>query len=498
MAELTQRDTNARSIRNARAYTEHADFPNKVIIDVRNRLNHLVVAWNRFNEGHTALVRAAQQNNLQAEVDEHNRVFDEIETAYFDAAAALETRLRAEAPANDEEDEESEAESEHSVQSVHSSLQGNDNDADDNQRNRHNRRLDRHNDSGSESDGDGGRQRPHGRHQHAQAHQQNLQAMQPRIYVQCGNNRRENYWGEFDGTLTKWRAFYDGFKAAIHDDDSILPVFKFQHLKNSLRGKALAAFSEWELTADNYAEAWEQLKEMYHLKYQTSQELVCKFLNLTKIDHPTHENIERLSTVTNGVLRQLRALHYPVHHYDLFIVHCLHQRLDSSLSKDWEIERDSDTPTAAQMLAFLNRQAKSRKSAHATETRKRPSNYKHEYDAKRSRPSTSREHKPTQRVDTRKCKVCNGEHAVHKCPQFAKMSLTDRKKSVREHELCYNCLYPSHASKDCRSSNCKRCNKKHNSLLCSENPFNRAVHVVQQHKEQKSVQKRNKWFKKQQ
>ena len=60
------------------------------------------------------------------------------------------------------------------------------------------------------------------------------------------------------------------------------------------------------------------------------------------------------------------------------------------------------------------------------------------------------------------------------------MNLADRRKSAKEHEFCYNCLNPSHNSKECKSAWCKGCEgKKHNSLLCPENPFNRSVNALQ-------------------
>lgn len=343
MAELSQRSTSARIIRNVLAYTQNAEFPTRLLIDLRNRGEHVETAWTRFNDNHNALVRHAHENSLNEELNEHNQLFDEIEEAYLTASASLQGRLRETVAEQDDLNG-----SVHTVQSDDEPPEQEDNNV--NNTDNQDERIQPQNVSIIPGQG----------------------ATATPIYVQCGGNRRiENYWGEFDGTLTKWRAFHDGFKAAVHDDKHIPPVFKFQYLKSSLRGRALAAFGEWELTADNYAEAWEQLREMYQLKYQTSQELVFKFLNLPKIEHPTYENIEKLSTVTNGVIRQLRALQYPVQHYDLFIVHCLHQKLDGGLSKEWEKERTSETPTIAEMLAFLNKQAKSCKSAYATDTRKR-------------------------------------------------------------------------------------------------------------------------------
>lgn len=121
-------------------------------------------------------------------------------------------------------------------------------------------------------------------------------------------------------------------------------------------------------------------------------------------------------------------------------------------------------------------------SEKSNDKKKRPWNNKNDKsDSKKFKPGSSSESKSEQKVESKNCKVCDGTHAVHKCEKFRKMNITERKKSAREHNLCYNCLHPSHSSRDCKSDGCKRCdNKKHNSLLCSENPQNRAVNVVQQ------------------
>lgn len=38
-------------------------------------------------------------------------------------------------------------------------------------------------------------------------------------------------------------------------------------------------------------------------------------------------------------------------------MHSLHDRLDEETGKSWELQRDTETPTAAAMLKFLDRQA---------------------------------------------------------------------------------------------------------------------------------------------
>lgn len=94
------------------------------------------------------------------------------------------------------------------------------------------------------------------------------------------------------------------------------------------------------------------------------------------------------------------------------------------------------------------------------------------------------------------CQICSENHPVHKCPKFLKMNISYRKKSIREHELCMNFLKPHHVSKDCYSGACSRCNSKHNSLLCFENPANRIVATMQktegQRKKGKKMQEERK------
>lgn len=309
----------------------------------------------------------------------------------------------------------------------------------------------------------------------------------------------ENTWGEFDGNLTQWQGFHDRFKAAIHENEQLSGAYKFMYLQNSLKGKASQSLGEWQLTDSNYAEAWERLKQLYERKYQTSAELVRKFNSLPKLDYANGAMIQKFSNTTHEVLRQLRALDYPVEHYDLFIVHSIHERLDSETSKAWELFRASETPTVQELLYFLDRQAKALSNVHNLEQKKsfrkkRNDEKENHSETKRFKFDKSKEQhgEGEKKFQSKVCQVCNEKHPVHKCPKFLKMNLLNRKKSIREHELCMNCLKPHHVSKDCYGGACSRCNLKHNSLLCFENPANRIVATMQRSEGQKEKKKKMK------
>lgn len=330
----------------------------------------------------------------------------------------------------------------------------------------------------------------------------------------------ENTWGEFDGNLTQWQGFHDRFKAAIHDNEHLSGAYKFMYLQNSLKGKASQALGEWQLTDGNYSEAWARIKQLYERKYQTSAALIRKLNGLPKLEYANGAMIQKMSNTTHEVLRQLRALEHPVEYYDLFVVHTIHDRLDAETSKAWEFFRSSETPTVQELLSFLDKQAKALSNVHylehkqPKEFRKRKfsdqanhlnaKQFKQERvavhcDESNNKPFANRfkQGKITAHwIDSQKrssataCAFCRENHPVHRCAIFLKLNLANRKKGVREHGLCNNCLKPDHIGKNCFSGPCARCDIKHNSLLCGENPANRIVSTIQTVKENKVKRQR--------
>ena len=59
----------------------------------------------------------------------------------------------------------------------------------------------------------------------------------------------------FDGELTSWTPFWDAFKAAIHDNDSLTDIDKFNYLRGLLQRTALKAISGIPLTSANHRQA---------------------------------------------------------------------------------------------------------------------------------------------------------------------------------------------------------------------------------------------------
>lgn len=312
------------------------------------------------------------------------------------------------------------------------------------------------------------------------------QQLQPIVVQLQGMGKVENTWGEFDGHLSKWKSFYDRFRVAVHENDAIARVFKFQHLCNSLKGYAATSINNWEQTEDNYEEAWKRLKELYNRPYETVNELFDKFEGLAKLDKPTGGMLQKMSNVTHEVVRQLRALGVSVDHYDPYFVNGIRRKLDSETCKQWELLRNSlpnaQKPKLSDVLSFVENQARAIFAVNgiaSKDNRKRSTSDKEQNNGKKFKPNDSVHTKIEQKSEYKppQCVMCSENHHLYKCSAFLKLKLAERKKIVNEKKLCRNCLNASHFEKDCKKDACFRCKVKHNSLLCNENPKNQGLLV---------------------
>nr|XP_015839902.1 PREDICTED: uncharacterized protein LOC107398868 [Tribolium castaneum] len=63
------------------------------------------------------------------------------------------------------------------------------------------------------------------------------------------------------------------------------------------------------------------------------------------------------------------------------------------------------------------------------------------------------------------CHLCSEFHRVYNCPQFRKMSVSERTNEVKRPKLCLNCFGSNHMATNCRGSGCRICNQRHSTLL---------------------------------
>ncbi|XP_018368503.1 PREDICTED: uncharacterized protein LOC108764662 [Trachymyrmex cornetzi] len=163
-------------------------------------------------------------------------------------------------------------------------------------------------------------------------------------------------------------------------------------------------------------------------------------------------------------IKALATLKLPVDKWDAVLIFVAANKLDYYTHKEWETHISSkgqnELPKIDELLEFLTGRYHMlemvEKEKSGTEARK--------HSEKRSKKSLL-----LASTSNNGCEYCTSHHHIFSCEKLLKLPILSRIKEIRSLKLCLNCLRKGHWSKECRSSGCKICQAKHNSLLHVDN-----------------------------
>lgn len=158
----------------------------------------------------------------------------------------------------------------------------------------------------------------------------------------------------FSGIAEDWYTFYDTFDKLINANPDLSEIQKFHYLRSSLKGDAAEIIKAFEVTTENYNEAWELLIERYDNRRRIVEGHVRSLFNLPTM---TRENHVQLCALLDGVCKHLRAfkaLERPVDSWADLVIHLVLSKLDMTTKKEWETSRlDSSIPDFKHLKEFL-------------------------------------------------------------------------------------------------------------------------------------------------
>lgn len=282
----------------------------------------------------------------------------------------------------------------------------------------------------------------------------------------------QSTWGTFDGQLISWQSFRDKFRAAVHTNQSITPVYKLQYLLAALRGPAAKVVGSRLPTEAGYKGAWDRLCQVYDDTYMLVQSILRTLLNMPSMDSPSYDGLRQLVDTVQDAVRQLATLKVPVQHWDQMLVHMVVFRLDEQTATAWEMQRNDPMPTLQAITTFLDKKAQSMMHLQ-TDQASRAAHKRKNDGGKQSAPSVKVSKPPLNQVTAsapamRSCPCCKADHALWKCSEFLGLNLAGRKEAIKKWHLCMNCLREGHEANQCNWQPCARCpnRQKHNSVIC--------------------------------
>jgi Pao retrotransposon peptidase/Family of unknown function (DUF5641)/Protein of unknown function (DUF1759)/Putative peptidase (DUF1758)/Integrase zinc binding domain len=274
----------------------------------------------------------------------------------------------------------------------------------------------------------------------------------------------------FAGNYNEWVYFREKFTALIIDNPSLDDVQKHHYLRSALRDEAATLQS----SNDTLQSLWLALTKRYEMKRVIAEKHITELFNIKCMFRESASELRCLLDVVIKNIRVLETIELEQNQLsELFLINLVCGRLDGETRKAFEQQQNPEAfPTWKDTLKFLQQRCHVLESIEASKASmgkssviKNPSTtvpanrYTQKPPAGRLNTLTTSNKKPLQ------CPICQKRHITSQCIEFLNMSVKDRQNKVKTLNICNNCLSPRHATKDCSSSSCRRCNGQHHSLL---------------------------------
>ncbi|XP_066595394.1 uncharacterized protein [Prorops nasuta] len=266
----------------------------------------------------------------------------------------------------------------------------------------------------------------------------------------------------FEGSYEKWLQFRDSFRSIIHENVNLSDIDKFHYLCAAVKGDASRAIQSFSINSENYTLAWEALTRRFEDKRLIIHDHLKAFFNVPAIGRQTSEGLQELYDDAANHLSSLRNLGESVQHWDTLIIYTIASKLDPQTRSDWEEKHAKLTsPKWSELSNFMMEQCrliKTKSECQATTNNNQ---------RQTGRMNTKSKGPTASHVATTKqsCACCRGTHAIHTCEKFAKLPIAGRLALIRETKGCFNCLRTGNTSKQCKAGDCRRCGKRHNTML---------------------------------
>ncbi|CAG7786387.1 unnamed protein product, partial [Allacma fusca] len=268
---------------------------------------------------------------------------------------------------------------------------------------------------------------------------------------------------KFSGERDEWSSFYAIFKSAIEDDTSLTDAERLQYLVRCLSGPPKDSVKNFPIIDASFVPAMKLLKTNYSNKRLIVHDNLEKILSLPQMSSESAPALQKMLDQTYQGLSVLKNEGQPTDQWGTIVTHILIKKLDPKSRELFESQQSAtEVPVYNDLIQFLTKRVGSLRMLTSTVPKHTKSNEKFSGKHKSVASNLS--------VSSSSCTLCEGEeHNLWKCPKFIAMNISEKRSLVQSRHLCFNCLRPGHGVASCESSDCRKCHKKHHTLLHSDN-----------------------------
>lgn len=283
----------------------------------------------------------------------------------------------------------------------------------------------------------------------------------------------------FSGEAKEWSSFKNKFIALVHSRDDFSNTVKHSRLEQALSGEAKQKIAEYTDAEEEYPLAWQALLDAYDQKRLLVTKHLDEFFNLP---HTDPSNVATSMTMIVDKAKQhlhsLKRLGSVIG--DDVAIRWLELRLPKFIQSKWQDTLDiNEMPTLKKFYAFCANTVFKLRSLDNEfapgNSRKRaggPAPSSSSKSAKGSAralvtaaSSTVKRSSSATNANPIVCPYCKKDHRLFKCPDFSNLGAKACYEYAKANKICQNCLC-THATASCSNTKrCKKCDKKHHTLL---------------------------------
>ncbi|XP_065203469.1 uncharacterized protein LOC135833627 [Planococcus citri] len=239
-------------------------------------------------------------------------------------------------------------------------------------------------------------------------------------------------------------------------------------------GEAAELVLDTPLTDKGYDEAWCLVQATYRDIKKITRKHFDQLFSIRRIKNS--DEISTLLAHVNRALKGLKACGEDPDNWGPVLCYLVSEKLDETTYTEFEKTLTTNTkfPSWKSLKSFLENRAsitrrpsdivKAAQRSNASQS-KRTSLTTAVSDETKSKSPQSDSHTADNKM-RRKCACCEKQHLLIDCETFKSKSPKERYEFLKTKNICGNCFYANHKTSECRKSpNCKRCTKKHHTLL---------------------------------
>ena len=269
----------------------------------------------------------------------------------------------------------------------------------------------------------------------------------------------------FDGNILSWKQFWEQFTVSVHDRSSLSNAEKLVYLQQAIKdGPAKSSIGGLSRSGDHYNEAVECLRSRYDRPRLIHRTHVRMIIDSPPLKDGSGKELRRLH---DTIKQHLRALESSEH--DLpgtFITSIIELKLDTDTMFEWQkhTQTKTDVPPYQDLLNFIDLRAQASETSLSSSKKIT----KNEPPKRTSGPGkTVASFIAHSKSANTQCILCTNEkHPLYVCPKFKLLPHESKISTLKENNLCMNCLNSGHFVKHYKSIHkCRKCQRPHHTLL---------------------------------